>query len=195
MERDLKFNKYLELENINQLKHLCIEKGVKKTFKKGEYIIRKGYSKNIFGFIETGGVKYMNYTTKGEMKTVGFSFANDFIADLPSFLEYYSDHLPDTIAVTDSQAITESVIYSVSYQDISEIENTLIKDISRTFLIDIYTRLLSMYCDTAEQRYLKLIKKHSDILNVATLRDIASFINVTPETLSRIRKKITFTNP
>ena len=194
MEQELKFNKYLEIKNINQLKQLCVDKGAKKTFKKGEYIIRKGSSKNIFGFIETGGVKYINYTSKGEMKTVGFSFGDDFIADLPSFLENYSDNFFDSLAITDAQTIVDSVIYSVSYTDIQEIENTLIKEISRTFLIDIYNRLLSMYCDTAEQRYQKLIKKHPDILNVATLKDIASFINVTPETLSRIRRKITFTN-
>lgn len=185
-----RFNKYLELNDINSLKELCKEKGVLQKYKKGDFLVRKGSLTNVFGFVKSGAVKYLSYSSKGEEKVVGFSFSDDFIADLDSFLQYYSLYSTKILALTDVQVIMDCEIYVVTYNDISLLENTLIKDIIRIFFVDMYTRLLSMYCDTAEERYLKLVKRHPDILNIAALKDLASFINVTPETLSRIRRKI-----
>ena len=191
MKRNFKFNKYLEISNIDELKNICIEKGVRVDIKKGEIITRKGEPTKVFGFIEYGAVKYINYSSKGESKIVGFSFSNDFVADLSAFLKNHSLYFDTAISFTDIQAIMDCTIYIVNYGEISFLKDTLIKEITRVFFIDIYDRLLSLYCDTAEERYLKLVEKHPDILNIATLRDIASFLNITPETLSRIRRRIT----
>lgn len=185
-----KFNKYLEISNINELKELCIDKGVKIKIKKGELLTRKGESTKLFGFIEYGAVKYMSFSSKGEGKVVGFSFSNDFVGDLSAFLGNHSSHFETAISFTDTQAIMDCSIYTVNYSEISILKDALIKEITRVFFIDIYDRLLSLYCDTAEERYLKLVKMHPNILNIATLRDIASFLSITPETLSRIRRRI-----
>ena len=58
-------------------------------------------------------------------------------------------------------------------------------------LNDVSTRLLSMYCDSPEECYTKLINRYPDIVNLISLKEIASLIKVAPETLSRIRRKLT----
>lgn len=62
---------------------------------------------------------------------------------------------------------------------------------AETLLNDVSARLLSMYCDSPEERYTKLINRYPDIVNLVSLKEIASLIKVAPETLSRIRRKLT----
>jgi hypothetical protein len=50
--------------------------------------------------------------------------------------------------------------------------------------------MLSLYCDSPEGRYIKLIERYPDILNLVSLKEIASLIKIAPETLSRIRRKL-----
>ena len=63
--------------------------------------------------------------------------------------------------------------------------------IAETMFAEIYQRLLGFYCDTPEQRYQTLMKRCPDLQELITLKEIALFLGVTPETLSRIRKKST----
>ena len=51
-------------------------------------------------------------------------------------------------------------------------------------------RLISFVSDTPDERYLKLIKNNPDIIQKASLKVIATFIGVTAESLSRIRKRL-----
>lgn len=60
--------------------------------------------------------------------------------------------------------------------------------IAETMFAEIYQRLLGFYCDTPEQRYQTLMKRCPDLQELITLKEIALFLGVTPETLSRIRK-------
>ena len=61
--------------------------------------------------------------------------------------------------------------------------------IAETMFAEIYQRLLGFYCDTPEQRYQTLMKRCPDLQELITSKEIALFLGVTPETLSRIRKK------
>ena len=53
-----------------------------------------------------------------------------------------------------------------------------------------WNNIISAYKDSPEERYRKLLKRCPDLPNLITLKELASYIMVTPETLSRIRKKI-----
>lgn len=53
-----------------------------------------------------------------------------------------------------------------------------------------YNRLLDLYCKTTEELYLDLLNRCPDIQMYITLKEIASFLQVTPETISRIRRKL-----
>ena len=53
----------------------------------------------------------------------------------------------------------------------------------------VYDRLLDSYC-TPEIRYQRLMKRCPDLKDTVPLKSIASFLGVTPETVSRIRRKL-----
>lgn len=53
----------------------------------------------------------------------------------------------------------------------------------------IYDRYVDLYVKTPQQRYVELISRHPDIFDLFSLKDIASFLNITPTHLSRLRKK------
>ena len=53
---------------------------------------------------------------------------------------------------------------------------------------NLHDRMLGMVKDTAENRYLKLLKNHPDIFQNIPLKIIASYLGITPQSLSRIRK-------
>ena len=56
------------------------------------------------------------------------------------------------------------------------------------FLFRTHVRLIDMYCKTTAELYLDLLNRCPDIQEYITLKEIASFLQVTPETISRIRR-------
>ncbi len=52
----------------------------------------------------------------------------------------------------------------------------------------VYDRYVDLYVKTPQQRYDELVARHPDLFNLFSLKDIASFLNITPTHLSRLRK-------
>ncbi len=180
--------KYLELDGIGELRQVFIKKGITKEFKKNDFLVRRGQTHNPIGFILKGGFKYIGYSTEGREQIVGYSFENDFAADYATFQMQQSP-------VIDVLAITECTVAILTYDELNEFFEDcriplLRSQIAESLLNDISMRLLSMYCDSPEERYTKLISRYPEILNMVSLKEIASLIKVTPETLSRIRRKL-----
>lgn len=178
----------MKLDGIAELRQFFTEKGLIKEFEKNDFFIHRGQSHNPIGFILKGGFKYIGYSTDGKEQIVGYSFINDFAADYATFQMQKSP-------IIDIQSITESKVLFLSYDEFNVFFETcaipdLRSKIAESLLNDISSRLLSMYCDSPEERYMKLIKRHPDILTLVSLKEIASLIKVAPETLSRIRRKL-----
>lgn len=182
-------NEYLKVEGIEEFRLFIKNTGRVKYFKKDEFVFEQGNICKFVGYIESGGFRYLSYTSAGKEQIVGYSFEKDFVADYGSFIN-------SSPAIANAQAIKDSIVWMVnqdeliSYYDSCDYINFRSKLIE-TFFEDIYKRLISLYCDTPEERYLKLITKYPPILNEVSLKEIASFIKITPETLSRIRKNLT----
>ena len=179
---------YMSLEGIEELKNFISEYGILKQYSKNDFFIRKGHSFNHIGFIIKGGFKYLGYSSDGREQILGYSFESDFVADYPTFQTMQPP-------VIDIQSITNSTVKTVSHDELNSFfEHCEVVDlrskIAESLLSDLGSRLLSMYCDMPEERYIKLIKRYPDILTLVSLKEIASLIKVTPETLSRIRKKL-----
>lgn len=181
-------NKYLEVNGIQDVAEYCLKFGIKQIIKKNDFFITENQICNKVGYIKTGGFRYIKTNSSNVEYIVSYTFAEDFVTDYPAL---------QTGILTNftAQAITDSEIYVITKNQLDEFYNKpsnkhLRAKIAEAFLADIYARLLTMHCLGPEERYLKLINRYPDILNQVPLKEIASFIKITPETLSRIRKKI-----
>ncbi|MBD0776399.1 Crp/Fnr family transcriptional regulator [Maribacter sp. ANRC-HE7] len=145
---------------------------------------------NHISFIEAGIVRlYIPKENPEKEITFGFSFKNQFISAYDSFLT----RKPSTYQL---QALTETSILSITYDDLQEVYKTtqignLIGRLTaeRLFLLKSKREqyLLNL---TAEERYLKLFKERPELLKVVPLKYISSYIGVTAQALSRIRKRV-----
>jgi len=184
-------NKYLELEEIRDVRNFFLEKGTIKEYKKNDFFVRQGQKHDYAGFIQKGGFRYLGYTSGGKEQIVGYSFEKDFVVDYGSFQGQKN-------AIVDVQAIKNSTVLCLSHAELNNFYQHHIKNIrgqlAENLLEDIYGRLVSLYCDSPKERYLKLLAQYPDILSLVTLKEIASFIKIEPETLSRLRKKISLAN-
>ena len=66
------------------------------------------------------------------------------------------------------------------------------KDVAENLMKQAYGNFLDCYRLSHEQRYRNLLRRCPDIVQKITLREIASFLHITPTSMSKIRRKITF---
>ncbi|MDR1671179.1 MAG: Crp/Fnr family transcriptional regulator [Alistipes sp.] len=178
-----KLNRYLELEEIPQMVEIFLAKGEEKELAKGEYFLREGQKCDYIGYVQRGGFRHLKEASDGTERIAGYSFEGDFVTNFTS-----GEGEGSAISL---QAMRDSTVYLLSKKEIYSHQTWEYRfKVAQVSLADVYGRLLLMHVGTAEERYLNLIAYFPAILNEVPLKEIASFLRMTPETLSRIRKKI-----
>jgi CRP-like cAMP-binding protein len=162
----------------------------RRIFSKKTVFLKINEIENHISFIESGVVRLFIPKENPEKEiTFGFSFQNQFISAYDSFLTQKP-------SLYQLQTLTETTILSISHKDLQEVYKTtqignLIGRLTaeRLFLIK-STREQNLLNLSAEERYLKLFKERSELLKVIPLKYISSYIGVTAQALSRIRKRL-----
>jgi CRP-like cAMP-binding protein len=160
----------------------------KRTYRKNEFITREGEIENYVYFIKSGGVK-VTYTHKDITFIVCVWFKGDMFSSLVSFLEQ-SPSMTNIIAIGDTEV--ERVNYSQIQQYykqhhvVSEVGRKLIEF---NFILKA-KKELEMLSKTAEERYMDLIEQSGHLVLELSVKEIASYLGIHPESLSRIRRKI-----
>ncbi|KGL60960.1 cAMP-binding protein [Polaribacter sp. Hel1_33_49] len=162
----------------------------RRVIQKKTIFLKLNEIENYISFIEYGVVRlYLPKENPEKEITFGFSFKNQFISAYDSFLTQEP-------SVYQLQALTETTLLSISYNDLQAVYKTtqignLIGRLTaeRLFLIK-SKREQNLLNLTAEERYLKLFKERPELLKVIPLKYISSYIGVTAQALSRIRKRI-----
>ncbi|WP_323027140.1 Crp/Fnr family transcriptional regulator [Gelidibacter japonicus] len=145
---------------------------------------------NHISFIESGVVRlYIPKENSEKEITFGFSFKDQFISAYDSFLTRQP-------SAYELEALTETTLLSITYDDLQDVYKTteignLIGRLAaeRLFLIKSKREqhLLNL---TAEERYLKLFKERPELIRIIPLKYISSYIGVTAQALSRIRRRL-----
>lgn len=161
----------------------------RKYFPKKTNITNIGQVENCISFLEKGIVRVF-IPKEEEDITFGFSFENEFISAYDSFLmQSPSQYQLETLAETSVLSISYSGLQEV-YQK-TKIGNLIGRLVAERLFILKSNRALSLLNDSAEQRYLNLFTERPNLIKEIPLKYIASYIGVTPQSLSRIRKQIT----
>ena len=156
--------------------------------KKGEYFITEGQLKKELGLI-VKGCMFCYYNNDGEQVIDEFSLDYEFITD-------YFSYLTNSPAEKNVKCIEDTELLVLSFETLKTeySNNSNYQKIGRIMAEGLFAnwhqKAKSLMLDDAETRYLKLISKRPDLLQRIPQYLIASYLNVKPETLSRIRKKI-----
>lgn len=163
-------------------------KFIRQVFPKKTLILKAGEVENYVSFIEEGIVRYYIPRENKEI-TFELTFANNFFGAYDSFLT----RLPSVYNV---ETITPTTAWRISYDDVQTLYretasgNILGRLGSERLFLEKAKRELSFLNDNAEQRYLKLFTEQPDLIKKIPLQYIASYIGITPQALSRIRRRI-----
>ena len=170
-----------DIELISRLFH-------KKHFKKGDHLLQAGNICRYIIFIESGLVRYYINTESGE-QTNYFNREGEFVCDYMSFL-------PQSTSNVNIQALEDTIVYVVSYNDMQQFYKHVEHGerfgrlaIEQVF-VNIIRQITSLYTDPPDVRYNKFISSFPDIGQRIPQYYIASYVGVKPQSLSRIRKRM-----
>ena len=181
------FNTYIEHIDFDAWREVCVRKGTLRRFAKGEEFVTIGEVGRYIGFIVSGTLKYVAHSPGGTEHVMGLVFCDGFVADWP-FCIYGQ---PAKLAIA---AVSDCEIYCITTKEIKELIATdpNFKDVvmhsTEAVYTTVYERYIDLYCKSPQQRYNELITHHPNLFDLFSLKDIASFLNITPTHLSRLRK-------
>jgi CRP-like cAMP-binding protein len=182
-------NNSLDLETLREF---CKREGEAVTYRKGDQLERIGDPARWLAFVTEGCFKYVNYgINDGRDHITWFSFEGEFVVDYPTFL--YGRPSQTTIeAMMPSRVIRVTGQQLEQFFDQSKETMKLRAIIAEHILFQFRSRYLELHCTTARERYDMLMQRCPGIVKLLDLQDIASFLNVHPNTISKIRRDITF---
>lgn len=163
---------------------------VNKKVQKGKIFLEEGQKCNYFYYVLKGLVRLYYYDLDGHEITHWFSGEDMMITSPYSFFKnepniIYLQALEDTdmILITKEQI---DVLISTAPSSSNKIRNLYVE-----FAMILSRRVMSIHTQTAEERYLTLIEMYPFLFQKAKLTHIASYLGITPQSLSRIRKNLT----
>jgi len=177
--------------DLQELHEFCEREGEEVTYRKGDQLEREGDPSRWFAFVESGCFKYVNHSSDDREHITWFSFAGEFVADYPTFLY-------DRPSQTTIVAMMPSRIFRVTGEQVRQFFGqsmatmTLRAIIAEHILGQFRSRYLDLHCATARESYERLLNRCPGIVEHLPLNAISSFLSITPQMLSKIRKEITF---
>lgn len=161
-----------------------------KKLRKKQYLLQEGDVCKHIAFVEKGALRSYTIDDKGAERILQFALEGWVIADLYSFLTaepatYTIDALEDAELVLISRAAHEELLMrSHGYETWFRIQIT-------GAYIAMQRRLTSIISLSLEERYAGFTELYPDIVQRVPQHMIASYMGLTPETLSRVRKRMT----
>lgn len=161
---------------------------VKKHFKKNEIIFAEGRISEEIYLVSKGCVR-LYYNADGNDKTAFFYLEGQFICAGES----YTFNVP---AKENYQAVEDSDVFVLTKKGIEELLafsskfEVLARIATENELITCQRIIASFVMQSAEERYLDLLKNNKPLFQRVPQQHIATYLGVSPETLSRIKKRV-----
>lgn len=161
---------------------------VRKWVKKGEHLLTEGQVCNHVSFINSGFFRSYNLV-HDEERTQYFAFENEYITDYCSFVTRKPSR-DNIIAMEDAEVLQldhASMHAAFEQYPVWQKFGRLIAE--HVFVLTAF-RGQDLLFKTPEELYLQLINEKPHVLERVPLKHVASYLGVTPEALSRIRKRV-----
>jgi CRP-like cAMP-binding protein len=159
----------------------------KASYKKNEYFVKAGDTQNHAAFILHGLVRVFYISYKGTEYTKNFGMSNQFMAPFNSILRgkpsnLYIQALEDSeVLLFDYNEWVQAAKFDLSLQ-------IVLRKITEGAFLQKEKRESDLLFYDAEMRYINFKKEFPELIEQVKQHHIASFLGMSPETLSRIKK-------
>lgn len=160
-----------------------------KTVSKNDFILEEGQVCDFYFFVSKGSFRTFNSLPSGDTVNIMLNSENEIGGNLES----YACQTPSNVSI---QAIENAEAIFIFKKDLdllyqkSLFWNTFGRVLTEKIFIESKNRLESILYNSPENRYLNLINNHPDFIERFPLSDIASYLGIKPQSLSRIRSRI-----
>lgn len=180
------FNPFIDTIDISLWRELCQRAGKLCHYPKGAYFLHAGEVAKYFGFIESGQFNYSVIDSSGVEHITGFALCNNLAGDFYSIVHRKP-------ALNNLKAAVNSSVWVIDNEKVRQYLDTH-HEYGRLFAGELFRmaheRYINLYRQSPKERYIELLNRCPDILQQITLKEMASYLNITPTHLSRIRKEI-----
>jgi CRP-like cAMP-binding protein len=159
------------------------------TLQKGEYFLRQGQVNRRIGWVSAGICRYAYLTPQGEEHTKYFVREGQFVSAIESF----TNQAPSADSI---QALTDVRLYVLSYQAYQHLfEQSLVwpklsQKLTEHSFAEKVKRLQPMVIQDAKSRYEAFVRNQPDVLRRVSLGYVASYLGMTQQSLSRLRRQL-----
>lgn len=159
-----------------------------RLYRKRQYILQGGDICNQCNFIVQGCLRMYKVDAGGNTHIIQFASKDGWIMDLGSFHE----RTPSDLNI---DALEDTLVLQISYENLLLLY-TQVPKFDRIFrvliensYVALQNRLLQNLSSNAEEKYLSFLQTYSHLTNRLPQTQVASFLGITPEFLSRLRNK------
>lgn len=169
-------------------KELLQGRFVQRSIRRRQFILQEGFACKHYSFVLQGCFKMYGVDKKGMEHNLQFAAENDWIADIGSF----HSGRPSKLFI---EAIEPSVILQVEKQDLYFLYvsipklDRIFKVIIENKYVELQNRVLQNISSTAQERYEAFLVQYPQLALRLPNTQIASYLGITPEFLSRIRNE------
>ena len=174
---------------IQELKHRLDEKNLWQdciTLRRNEFLTVKGNTDTNFYFVKNGSIRVFIIDAFDE-HTIRFGYKGSFIAALDSFItEKPTDYYIQALKKTELKVIEKKAYYDFMKSDADQLE--LWHKLMELLVYQQMEREIDILTASPLERYKRVLKRSPQLFQEIPHKYIASYLRMTPETLSRIKK-------
>lgn len=159
-----------------------------RLYRKRQYVLQEGDLCTQFNFVVKGCLRMYKVDDKGNTHIIQFASENWWLMDIASFHGKMVSEL-------NIYALEDTMVLQVNYENLINLYtqapkfNLIFRVLIENSFVSLQKRLLQNISSTAEDRYLSFLKSYAHLNNRLPQVQIASFLGITPEFLSRLRNK------
>jgi CRP-like cAMP-binding protein len=166
---------------------VVLSKFKERTVNKGQFILKKGQIAHQYFFIKSGGCRFF-YGDYDQENTTWVVFQDDFFTEISSLNPQKPTRFNVEVIETTKLLYIEKSDMDALYKQIPAWQEFGRKT-WETMSVRMIEQILSFQTLTAEERYLEFMK-NPDLIQKVPVKNLASYLGITPNALSRIRKNI-----